>query len=279
MNIPNYEKYTYRQLFEALDGLRGDVYPEVAAALGEEIARRTTPEKAELEEVYFRLDADKHPEHASRLRILIEQRGGFDTIAPERVDESNRFKTGWRRFWAMLIFDPVIFALGFSLLSAPFKGAATDNPALQTALNFAADVGWIFYFVLMHAICGQTLGKMITGVKVVRNSDLGPIRLWHALARESGPLLMFVVAMLVLPGVDFVDTGDAEEAFAQLPPSVVALVAVPFIWGMLEILTMLFNKRRRALHDFIAGTVVIRHVRARKKDRKSEVPEETAVVT
>lgn len=29
------------------------------------------------------------------------------------------------------------------------------------------------------------------------------------------------------------------------------------IWGWSEIVVMLFNKKRRALHDFIAGTIVI----------------------
>lgn len=279
MIIPDYSQYSFRQLYEALDSLRGDAYPEALAALEEEIARRDDPDKTELEEVYFRLNADQHPEHASRLRAAIEAHGGFDTIAPEVVTDENRFRTGWRRFWAMLVFDPLVFAVGFSIITAPFGRAAADNPAVQTALNFAADVGWIFYFVLLHAICGQTVGKMITGVKVVRNSDLGPIRLWHALAREIGPLLIFVVAMLILPGVDFIEPENAEEFIIQLPPSIIALIAAPFIWGMLEILTMLFNKRRRALHDFIAGTVVIRHVRPRKRGRKSRVPEETVIAS
>ena len=30
------------------------------------------------------------------------------------------------------------------------------------------------------------------------------------------------------------------------------------IWFMLEIITMLLNEKRRALHDLIAGTVVVR---------------------
>ena len=40
------------------------------------------------------------------------------------------------------------------------------------------------------------------------------------------------------------------------PTGTVALVAG--IWFMLEIITMLLNEKRRALHDLIAGTVVVR---------------------
>jgi uncharacterized RDD family membrane protein YckC len=30
------------------------------------------------------------------------------------------------------------------------------------------------------------------------------------------------------------------------------------VWGLADILTFLFNDQRRALHDFIAGTVVVK---------------------
>jgi hypothetical protein len=35
-------------------------------------------------------------------------------------------------------------------------------------------------------------------------------------------------------------------------------MALPALWFFAEVLTMLTNEKRRALHDFIAGTVVIR---------------------
>jgi uncharacterized RDD family membrane protein YckC len=36
------------------------------------------------------------------------------------------------------------------------------------------------------------------------------------------------------------------------------LTALPGLWFLAEVLTMLTNDKRRALHDFIAGTVVVR---------------------
>jgi len=36
------------------------------------------------------------------------------------------------------------------------------------------------------------------------------------------------------------------------------LTALPALWFFAEVLTMLTNPKRRALHDFIAGTVVVR---------------------
>jgi uncharacterized RDD family membrane protein YckC len=48
--------------------------------------------------------------------------------------------------------------------------------------------------------------------------------------------------------------------------SYIALAA--FAWFVAEILTMLTNEKRRALHDFIAGTVVVR------TGDSSRIPEE-----
>jgi hypothetical protein len=40
--------------------------------------------------------------------------------------------------------------------------------------------------------------------------------------------------------------------------ALLCFVALPLLWFLVEIVTMLTNGKRRALHDFIAGTVVIR---------------------
>jgi uncharacterized RDD family membrane protein YckC len=40
-----------------------------------------------------------------------------------------------------------------------------------------------------------------------------------------------------------------------------------WIWG--EFVTMLFNKKRRAVHDYMAGTVVIMHRAEVKNDQPS----------
>ena len=36
------------------------------------------------------------------------------------------------------------------------------------------------------------------------------------------------------------------------------LAIVPGLWFLAEVVTMLTNEKRRALHDYIAGTVVVR---------------------
>jgi uncharacterized RDD family membrane protein YckC len=42
------------------------------------------------------------------------------------------------------------------------------------------------------------------------------------------------------------------------------------VWGSAELLTLLFNKRRRSLHDFIAGTVVVHRDRSEMRSRQTQ---------
>ena len=46
----------------------------------------------------------------------------------------------------------------------------------------------------------------------------------------------------------------------EFPPTAMYMWAVylNFYWTVLELITMLFNQQRRAIHDYIAKTVVIR---------------------
>lgn len=259
MQAPDYSRYSFRELYEALGTLRADQYPQLLQALENEIAGRRNVSKADLEEVYFRLDAERFGEHARRLRNEIDRLGGFETIAPEVVDESNLFKTGWRRFWAV-IFDAIILFAVMAPLALLIEDGREDNLALLAALDYATTLITIFYYILMHAAWGQTLGKMITGVRVVKNSDLSPIAFRHALLRDVIPLVVFLAGIVL---VNFMDIGiaDNKAATLQAPPIVVAIVLLQFLWPALELLTMLFNLRRRAIHDFIAGTVVIRYLR------------------
>ena len=38
-----------------------------------------------------------------------------------------------------------------------------------------------------------------------------------------------------------------------------AFLSISLLWFLLELITMLTNKKRRAIHDYIAGSVVIRY--------------------
>lgn len=261
MKSQDYTSYTFRQLYEGLESVRGDLYPEALSALEAEISRRHDVPKAELEEVYFHLDHGKYPEHRKHLTALILQQGGFDTIAAEVVTETNRYQTGWRRFWA-LVFDSLLLQLLIGVSTIPVIKHFANDVVIVTGLTVVSQTVILLYFILMHATLGQTLGKMLTGVKIVRYPDEHRIGLTQALLRETVPLLLLAAAIVMLPYSDIIVSTDKGAALK--PPGIVTGVALlALLWGLLEVLTMLFSKKRRALHDLIARTVVVRYLKPR----------------
>jgi uncharacterized RDD family membrane protein YckC len=113
----------------------------------------------------------------------------------------------------------------------------------------------------MHGKYGQTVGKMATKVRVYDVGTEAPITYRQALLREgipavvSGPFLIYV----------FIGLMQGRESAYLLVQGKFSnysvlwwFAALPLLWFLVEIVTMLTNDKRRALHDLIAGTVVIR---------------------
>ena len=255
VDIPEYETYSLLSLYQVLNGIRGDLYPEVYEALEQEIGRRVPESVTELEDCYFALDKDKHPGYEARLRSQIEQLGGFQRTRIEPITEDNKYATFWRRFWAH-IFDTVVVAVPLVAggVAAEKTGLiqSVASPQLQVLFQFVA----VAYFVILHGACGQTVGKMATGVKVLDVSERRAPGWLQALARDAVPLLLILVSMVYVLG--FGATPAEAEAAEPAAAIQIALALIVPVWALAEMVTMLFSRKRRALHDFIARTVVIR---------------------
>jgi uncharacterized RDD family membrane protein YckC len=158
-----------------------------------------------------------------------------------------KYKTGLRRFVAMIldgIFLQVIaapFALIIWLLDAPVDGDDVDFI-----------IGTI-YVIGLTAIYGKTPGKHLCKLKVVTYPDEGKIGIRHSALREIFPLIMVV---LFLPMDYFWEMTRGPN------PIGIAWGAMLFLggigWPILEIVTFLLDPKRRALHDKLAGTVVVK---------------------
>ena len=132
---------------------------------------------------------------------------------------------------------------------------------MAAVLVVVESLAWLLYTVVMHGRYGQTVGKMATKVRVVDFRTEGKISFGQAWLREGIP--MFLTLGLLGYQVSAILTGsvspsDIENGAAFAGKSFLLLMALPAAWYAAEVLTMLTNKKRRALHDFIAGTVVVR---------------------
>jgi len=183
----------------------------------------------------------------------------WDYYKKKQFPLEKRYRTFGPRFWTGSVDSCVLlpFTTTISvLLSLEIPGV------LVAMLVIIENLAWLVYTVTMHARYGQTIGKMVTKVRVVDFRTEGRISWRQAWIREGIPLFLSVglVGYQVYGIVSGRSTEGAFESGGAFDNNkgFWLLTAIPGIWFFAEVLTMLTNEKRRALHDFIAGTVVVR---------------------
>ncbi len=119
-------------------------------------------------------------------------------------------------------------------------------------ISVAVSLAYPIYFI---AKFGPTPGKMACGVKIVSLND-APVSLQQAVLREILGVLSSVGSILVQASNMF--NGHRANRALGGYHRLLWLGGIGFFLVFLEFVTMLTNGRRRAIHDFIAGTVVVR---------------------
>lgn len=186
------------------------------------------------------------------------------------------YATFWPRLFAAVIDECVLWPLG--LVAGVFDMLDELVPlptgAFIVAVLIPGVLTWV-YFIAMHARHGQTVGKAFCRVRVVDATTGRGIGWRQALLRESIPALItwgsvgyYAYLLFCMDRVE--GRGMIDTLVAALTLDLI-VTAVLLGWQVLEVVTMLLNPQRRALHDFIAGTVV---VRTNIEFQLSEPPEE-----
>lgn len=83
--------------------------------------------------------------------------------------DKRRYAGFWMRFWAFLIDMILVWSLTTTLL-IPFNLELQQTEIIRN-ITLAAVIGIVItyaYFLVMTKLTGQTVGKMILGIKVVR---------------------------------------------------------------------------------------------------------------
>lgn len=123
------------------------------------------------------------------------------------------------------------------------------------------------YNIIFLGKWGQTLGKMAMRIKVT-HLDGSNVGYRTALLRHSvdlvfalASLIGMIVAMRAAgPGVFTPDITFLQRTtmiVEQLPAFASISQTLSNVWIWSELIVLLFNRKRRAIHDFMAGTVVI----------------------
>ena len=164
-----------------------------------------------------------------------------------------RFVAGWIDFFVLLI--PLMFLIWLETVSRGWAFLAL------IPLTFLFP-GYEMYF---HGRWGQTIGKRSLDIRVA--SLDGSVISWkQAFLRSSVGLGLGALAAISTFGALFAMT-DGEFSNlswielagrkSELSPFINEINIATQIWVWSEVVVLLFNRKRRALHDFIAGSVVV----------------------
>jgi DNA uptake protein ComE-like DNA-binding protein/uncharacterized RDD family membrane protein YckC len=171
------------------------------------------------------------------------------------------YATFWQRFAAMWI-DL------FVLLPIMAVHVWLESESKITALVLVIPMAIVYdsYSIYCHGRFGQTVGKRVMGIRVVLTT--GEAIGWRTAWLRSSVDVMFSVlgviasfmALTAISDTEFYGVGWMQQSqnLSALEPAWLGWTEeATQIWVWSEVVVMLFNKRRQALHDFIAGTVVI----------------------
>lgn len=156
-----------------------------------------------------------------------------------------KYQTFWPRFNAALIDSLLLMAVthGPKLIWDDWRLIFSD---------LTANSVFLIYSVTMHGIFGQTLGKMLYKVRIVDVAQERNIGFKRAFIRDLVPLALVLIAWC---NMIFMTDGSTENG-ANSSYSILNSLGIG--WLVLELGTALLNKKSRALHDFMAKTVVIK---------------------
>lgn len=164
----------------------------------------------------------------------------------------HKYSTFRLRFSAGVVDGLIFMPLGwiYSFMFSHF-----DSVLLRILACMVNSSAFLVYSIWMHGKYGQTLGKMAYKVVVLDVSEQ-PLRMRQAVLRDIFGVVLLPIGLVsdiarIVRGIDIsvpanLTTLDLIIAYSALS------------WFLIEIVTMFTNDKRRALHDFIAGSVVVR---------------------
>jgi uncharacterized RDD family membrane protein YckC len=161
------------------------------------------------------------------------------------------YASSGQRIFAAIV-DGIVLICPY--LAVTLNAMKFQNMDLVIATAIVFPFAGIAYSVFGHYFFGQTLGKAIVNIKVVDHSTYSKLTWRQALLRDSPSLISQIAGSIIyaLVTTNIIQSNNITESITEF------LEAVTTYWFWAEFITMLFNKKRRAIHDFIAETAVIK---------------------
>jgi len=160
------------------------------------------------------------------------------------------------------------FVLDLSLLSALYsiKPVGLDREVWDVTYLSAV----FLYLFLADSRGGKTLGKMVFRCRVGREDgeDLG---LFNAFVRSLLVILvLFGLAGIPVSPVRFAFSSVVNSSLVSSNDALIVFDRICIVWLFIDGAVLLFNSRRRALHDLLSSAYLFVKLRAVKEKRKKE---------
>ncbi len=170
----------------------------------------------------------------------------------------------WRRLLAifidsLLVYQPLLYV---------FKKCHLDKSETIISVVLLGFVPSV-YNILLLGFKSQTIGMMLVRFKIFK-VDMTSINWKNAFLRYVVNVLLALVSVSV--GIYFLNLLPADNYLTQTYVQIIdqlrnsfnfydvfitVSIALTFSWTFSEVIVLLFNEKKRAIHDYIAGTVVI----------------------
>ncbi|MCU0439574.1 MAG: RDD family protein [Raineya sp.] len=136
---------------------------------------------------------------------------------------------------------------GMILLSVDFLIIFLVGRDKSTTYHIISKFVYFSYFIYGHSYFGQTIGKAFANIKVVSFQDENELlNIFQCVRRESIAIFFVIIEVFLI-----------FFKYNNIILIVSLLEYTTYLWIFLEIITMLFNKKQRSIHDLIANSVVI----------------------
>ncbi len=165
-----------------------------------------------------------------------------------------KYRTLWPRFFAPYI-DSLVFWPLNGLLFIVLLLLKTPVKAL-IIINFAIGLISLAYEIYFTGRFGQTIGKMACKVKVIDAKTGADISYFQAVLRNIVPIVSTLITLVFFSSYMSFTRADYRQLIFS--PSFKIIVASLIIWAIANIIVFFSNDKRRVIHDYIAGTAVVR---------------------
>lgn len=165
----------------------------------------------------------------------------------------DKYNTVGSRFAASFIDGIIMIPVGILSGILPVMGSFSK---IAIVWNIIISLIPVIYTIWLHTVSGQTLGKMAMKVKVLDISER-PITFTQAVIRSLPQMLpVFISASTFIRQIQSSTiTEFSNDFFETVLTGAYIFYAV---WLIGNIISALVTEKKRALHDLIAGTVVVR---------------------